>query len=122
MPNIRGSAAKRSCAQWQDVALSLVWYYSVGMATLTVKATYSLDVETVRTLERLAKQWDTSKSEALRRAVRAAARSERVTAVSESTDALDRWQASLGLTAAAAAGWARHARAERRSAARKRGG
>lgn len=90
------------------------------MAISTIKATYSLDVDTVRALERLAKQWDTSKSDALRRAIRLAARSERAM-VAESSDALDRWQESLGLTAAAAAGWARHSLAERRSSSRKRG-
>jgi hypothetical protein len=77
-----------------------------------------LDVDTVRALERLAKQWDTSKSEALRRVIRAAARAERPAMVSESTEALDRWQSSLNLTEAAASAWARHARAERRAASR----
>jgi len=72
-------------------------------------------------LERLAKRWDTSKSGALRRLIRDAARSERATAVSEPTDAIARWQASLNLTEAAAAAWARHARAERRAGSKKRG-
>ncbi len=40
------------------------------MATMTVKSTYSLDVGTVRTLEGLARRWNVSKSEALRRAIR----------------------------------------------------
>ena len=37
------------------------------MASTTIKGTYALDVETVRALERLAQEWDVSKSEALRR-------------------------------------------------------
>ena len=40
------------------------------MATMTIKSTYSLDVGTVRTLEGLARRWNVSKSEALRRAIR----------------------------------------------------
>ena len=38
------------------------------MAVTTIKSTYSLDVETVRTLETLACRWNVSKSEVLRRA------------------------------------------------------
>lgn len=58
------------------------------------ESTYSLDVETVRALEMLAKHWRVSKSEALRRAVRAAvaggaAREGRLLA------ALDRLQTSV---------------------------
>ena len=44
-----------------------------GMANPTIKATYTLDVETLRVLERAAKRWGVSKSEALRRAIRASA-------------------------------------------------
>ena len=40
---------------------------------MTIKSTYSLDVGTVRTLEGLARRWNVSKSEALRRAIRDAA-------------------------------------------------
>ena len=43
------------------------------MARTSVKATYSLDVDTARALEEMAKRWEVSKSEALRRAIRAAA-------------------------------------------------
>jgi hypothetical protein len=90
-----------------------------GMAIPKIKATYSLDTETVRLLERLARKWDVSKSEALRRLVRESAVEERVS--SPATDPVDRWQASLGLTEAVAAAWARHARAERRASSRRRG-
>ena len=44
-----------------------------AMATMTIKSTYSLDVGTVRTLEGLARRWNVSKSEALRRAIRSEA-------------------------------------------------
>ena len=43
------------------------------MATPTIKSTYSLDVETVRTLEALAQRWNVSKSKALQRSILAAA-------------------------------------------------
>jgi len=88
------------------------------MATHTVKTTYALDVETVRTLEDLARRWNVSKSEALRRAIRASstqALPEHLTA----TQALDRVQRSLALTARSAAGWAAAVRAERRERSRR---
>lgn len=44
-----------------------------SMAVMTIKSTYSLDVGTVRTLEGLARRWNVSKSEALRRAIRSEA-------------------------------------------------
>lgn len=88
------------------------------MAIPKIKATYSLDVETVRMIERLAHRWEVSKSEALRRAIRASAAE---APSNESTAALDRLQQSLGLTEAVAAAWARRARAERRAAAKRRG-
>ena len=50
-----------------------VWPYHSRMATTTVKSTYSLDVETVRELDAVARRWKVSKSEALRRALHAAA-------------------------------------------------
>ncbi len=37
---------------------------------MTINSTYSLDVDTVRALEGLARRWNVSKSEALRRAIR----------------------------------------------------
>lgn len=89
------------------------------MAIPRVKATYSLDPETVKTLERLAEQWNVSKSEALRRAIRAAARTE-PRAVSEPTDAFDRWAAAVSISESTAEAWARRVRAERRAFPRKR--
>ena len=38
------------------------------MAVTTIKSTYSLDVESVRALEELARHWEVPKSEVLRRA------------------------------------------------------
>jgi hypothetical protein len=42
------------------------------MATTSVRSTYSLDLETMRRIENLARRWDVSKSEVLRRALRMA--------------------------------------------------
>lgn len=86
------------------------------MATPKIKATYAVDVETVRTLEDIARRWKVSKSEALRRAIHAAARE------GDSPDALaalDDLQAALGMTAEKAERWADEVRAERRAASRR---
>ena len=86
------------------------------MAIPKIKATYSLDEDTVRLLEKVAERWGVSKSEALRRAIRAAAHSE--VASNPALQTLTRIQDSLGLTTAVAAAWARRARAERRASSR----
>src|SRR3989475_649664 len=44
------------------------------MAMTTIRSTYALDVETMQVLKRIAHKWKLSKSEALRRAIRAAER------------------------------------------------
>ncbi len=83
------------------------------MAIPKLKATYSLDAETMRVLERVAARWGVSKSEALRRAIRAS-----VTLPSGDTpgaSTLDTLQELAGLTTADAAKWASTARAERRA-------
>jgi hypothetical protein len=90
------------------------------MAIPKIKATYSLDTDTVRLLERLAARWEVSKSEALRRAIRSAASA--APKVSAAEAALDRWQGSLGVSENVAAAWARQARSERRASSKKRGG
>ncbi len=94
------------------------------MATPTVKSTYSLDLETVRALERLAKRWEVSKSEALRRAIRAAIAGTSGREVADDENgALQAWQAlqrSLKLTPARAAAWARQVRAERKASSVRR--
>jgi hypothetical protein len=87
------------------------------MANPTIKATYTLDVHTLRVLERVARRWGVSKSEALRRVIKAA---EHVAAdPATPLSALDELQASADLTAASAARWAREVQAERKT---ERGG
>ena len=44
-----------------------------AMATMTVRGTYVLDVDSVRKLQQVAKKWGVSKSEALRRSIHSAA-------------------------------------------------
>lgn len=83
------------------------------MAIPKIKATYSLDVETARALERLAAQWEMSKSETLRVIIAERAKSPapaprvRESTVEEKLAALDSLQKSLALTPAAAAKWMR---------------
>ena len=88
------------------------------MATVMIKSTYSLDVETVRRLEAMARRWKVSKSEALRRAIRATAEQacpEEVDAIT----ALEGLQQSLNLSAEAARRWEKRARAERRASSQR---
>ena len=85
------------------------------MAITTIRSTYALDVETVQTLERIAQRWKVSKSEALRRAIRAAAADDR-TSANDALAALDRLQRSLKLTPTKARAWANKARTDRKEA------
>lgn len=91
-----------------------IWPYNLNMALITIKATYSLDVGTVRALEDLARRWSVSKSEALRRAIRSelerqpSRRDTRMRALRELQDAV----ASRGVDLAA---WEREAREMRRA-------
>ena len=81
------------------------------MATSKIKSTYSLDVETVRQLEDMARRWNVSKSEVLRRAIRSAAELE--TPDQDALDALGRLQRSMNLTEKRSATWANRVRRER---------
>jgi len=88
------------------------------MATPTLKATFSLDLQSARTLEALAKRWRVSKSEALRRAIRGAA-SAPTAGSHEAIRALEALQRAMALTPAAARAWERRVRVERRASARR---
>lgn len=89
------------------------------MAIPLVKTTYALDVETVHKLERMAQRWGTSKSEALRRAIRAAAETAG-DAPDDAAQALDRLQRAAAVPATRARAWALKARAERRATSARR--
>jgi len=90
------------------------------MATTTIKSTYSLDVETVGALDALAQRWNVSKSEAMRRAIRASAAVHAVNVPPEPLQALDELQKVLALAPATAARWASQMRADRRAGSRRR--
>jgi hypothetical protein len=92
----------------------------LSMAVTAIKTTYSLDAQTVRALEEMARKWKVSKSEALRRAIRLAA--EQAASAPESPlQALDALQSALDLDADQAARWEKRARAERRASSRTPG-
>ena len=102
------SLGPRWYSSWHRLGMALQFC----MAILRIKGTYSLDADTVRTLESLAKRWRTSRSDVLRRAIRAAA-----LGTEEPPDlaALDRLQQRVALTEAKAGRWAAAARDERRA-------
>jgi hypothetical protein len=87
------------------------------MATPLVKTTYALDLETVRALDELSGRWEVSKSEALRRAIRASAT---LSPAAAPLRALDRLQKALRLAPQDAACWSASVRAERRAASQRR--
>lgn len=88
------------------------------MAATVIRTTYALDEETVRRLDGLARQWNVSKSEALRRAIRAADATS--TPPDDRLKALDELQASMRLTRGRAQAWVREVRAERRRGTARR--
>ena len=88
------------------------------MAIPLIKSTYSLDVESVRMLETLAKRWRVSKTEVLRRAIRIAA-TEGKSVNDAALGALDRLQVSVDERKVDVGRWERDLKAERRAAARR---
>ena len=88
------------------------------MATTMIRSTYALDVETVRRLDAIARRWNVSKSEALRRAIRGAAENG---AGNDALTALDALQKSMQFGADAPTAWEKRNRAERRASRRPRG-
>jgi predicted transcriptional regulator len=84
-----------------------------SMAKMTVRSTFALDPETVSALDRLARRWQVSKSEALRRMVGIASAVEEVDASADALAALDELQHLAGLDEKKAEAWIRNIRAER---------
>lgn len=89
------------------------------MAIPKIKATYSLDVETVRALEATARRWQVSKSEVLRRAIHAVAE-ETFSERNDCLAALDKLQESLGLDRDEASRWQQRVTSERHAYSRQR--
>lgn len=93
--------------------------YSLCMVAMTIKSTYSLDAESVRALDDLARRQQVSKSEALRRAIRNEARRQPAQG-EDAVAALDQLQASLSARDVGLELWARDVEAGRQAAARLR--
>ena len=96
--------------------MAIIWPYIINMAVTSIKSTYSLDVESMRTLEKLAQRWNVSKSEVLRRAIRIAA-IDGISGAGAALGALDQLQASLRSRRVNLAQWERDLKAERRAIA-----
>lgn len=94
------------------------------MAIATIKSTYSLDVESVRTIETLAERWDASKSEVIRRALRIALMTADDPGGTVALDALTRLQHAVRERGVDLARWGRDVAAERAAVRRRpwRGG
>jgi hypothetical protein len=116
---MRGARGTRRCPR-AGVLIRVSYGHTIlDMARVTIRATYALDVETVRALENMATRLGISKSEALRRAIQSAA-GEVPSAGARTGAALDDLQRSLGLTRGKADAWARRVRAERHSGSARR--
>lgn len=89
------------------------------MAITTIKSTYSLDVDSVRTLKALARRWGVSKSEVIRRALRIALVAGDDTDGGVALEALTRLQDTVRERGVDLAQWERELRAERAAAGRR---
>jgi hypothetical protein len=88
------------------------------MAAHRVRNTYALDVETERSLGELARRWEVSKSEALRRAICAASVPTPAGGLTP-IQSLDQLQRALALTPRRVARWVAATRAERNARSRR---
>lgn len=86
---------------------------------MTIKSTYSLDPDSVRTLEALARRWDVSKSEVIRRALRLALVAGDDPGGSVALEALTRLQDTVQERGVDLAQWERNLQAERAAAGRR---
>ena len=89
------------------------------MAITSIKSTYSLDVDSVRTLEALARRWNVSKSEVIRRALRIAAMTGDDIEGGVALEALSRLQDTVRERGVDLGQWARDLDAERKAAGRR---
>lgn len=88
------------------------------MAVHKIKATYSLETDVVRALERIAKRWQVTKSEAVSRAIRQAADSKG--AVTEALAALDELQRLVSENDVDLDRWVEDVEAERKASDKRR--
>lgn len=89
-----------------------VWSYFLMMAKKVIRTTYALDEETVDRIDRLARTWGVSRSEALRRAVAHAAH-DRPGQAAHQLRLFRELQESLSLTEEQAEAWIDDVRQER---------
>ncbi len=89
------------------------------MASTTIRSTYALDADTVQRLGHLAKRWNVSECEALRKAIRMA---DADSPADDRLAALRALQASMRLSGKAAEEWVRRVRRERRASSRPAAG
>ena len=114
-PRSRGASLQTEEPPPPGIDATRVGPYTTTMATRTIKSTCSLDLESVRLLVALARHWKVSKSEALRRALRIAAR---VAGPGKTpTGSLDRLQASVRERKVNLTRWEREVTHERHAAA-----
>ena len=92
---------------------------SYSMAITTIKSTYSLDVDSVRTLETLARRWNVSKSEVIRRALRIATMAGDDSDGALALEALTRLQDTVRERGVDMAAWGRELETERTAAGRR---
>ncbi len=77
-----------------------------GMATMTIRTTFALDVSTESSIQRLAKLWNISKAEVVRRSVAAAEQTAITEAKPSPLEALNWLQSNSSLTESEAQKWA----------------
>lgn len=89
------------------------------MAKMTIRSTYSFDVETVQKLNRLAEHWRTSKSDALRRAVNRVA-DQALQSREDAVKALEELQKRMAAAGVDGEKWVKEIREERQASSEKR--
>lgn len=89
------------------------------MAKMTIRSTYTCDVETVQKLNRLAEHWRTSKSDALRRAVNRVA-DQTLQSRDDAVKALEELQKRMAAAGVDGEKWVKEIREERRASSEKR--
>ena len=89
------------------------------MAITSIKSTYSLDVDSVRTLKTLAERWNVSKSEVIRRSLRIAVMTGDHAEDEVALDALTRLQDTVRTRGVDLSEWGRDLQTERAVAGRR---
>ena len=89
------------------------------MAKMTIRSTYTCDVETIQKLNRLAEHWRTSKSDALRRAVNRVA-DQTLQSREDAVKALEELQKRMAAAGVDGEKWVKEIREERRASSEKR--